>query len=95
MSDPSLLVLASLADGDKHGHAMILDIEAFAGTRLGPGTLYGAITRLEGRGLIRPLSSSDRRQPYKITADGRAYLREQLAGLEQIVRTGLKRLKHA
>jgi DNA-binding PadR family transcriptional regulator len=95
MSDPSLLVLASLADGDKHGHAMILDIEAFAGTRLGPGTLYGAITRLEERGLIRPLSSSDRRQPYKITADGRAYLREQLAELEQIVRTGLKRLKHA
>ena len=95
MSDPSLLVLASLADGDKHGHAMILDIEAFAGTRLGPGTLYGAITRLEERGLIRPLSSSDRRQPYKITADGRAYLREQLAGMEQIVRTGLKRLKHA
>jgi DNA-binding PadR family transcriptional regulator len=95
MSDPSLLVLASLADGDKHGHAMILDIEAFAGTRLGPGTLYGAITRLEERGLIRPLSSSDRRQPYKITADGRAYLREQLAELEQIVRTGLRRLKHA
>jgi DNA-binding PadR family transcriptional regulator len=95
MSDPSLLVLASLADGDKHGHAMILDIEAFAGTRLGPGTLYGAIARLEERGLIRLLSSSDRRQPYKITADGRAYLQEQLAGLEQIVRTGLKRLKHA
>ena len=95
MPDPSLLVLASLADGDKHGHAMILDIEAFAGTRLGPGTLYGAITRLEERGLIRPLSSSDRRQPYKITADGRAYLREQLAELEQIVRTGLRRLKHA
>ena len=83
MADPSLLILASLADGDKHGHAMVADIKAFAGVRLGPGTLYGAITRLEERGLIRPLSSSDRRQPYKITADGRSYLQEQLAGLGQ------------
>ena len=46
MLDPSLLILASLAGGDKHGYAMMEDIEAFAGARLGPGTLYGAITRL-------------------------------------------------
>ena len=49
MSDPTLLVLASLAEGDKHGYAMMEDIERFAGVRLGPGTLYGAITRLEER----------------------------------------------
>ena len=42
-SDPTLLVLASLADGDKHGYAMMTDILAFAGVELGPGTLYGAI----------------------------------------------------
>jgi DNA-binding PadR family transcriptional regulator len=94
MSDPNLLILASLAHGDKHGYAMVADIETFAGVRLGPGTLYGAITRLEERGLIRPVSPSERRQPYRITADGRQYLQEQLAGLEQIVRTGLKRLRH-
>ena len=47
MSDPTLLVLASLADGEKHGYAMMEDIQSFAGVRLGPGTLYGAITRLE------------------------------------------------
>ena len=39
MSDPSLLVLASLADGEKHGYAMMADIQAFAGVELGPGTL--------------------------------------------------------
>jgi DNA-binding PadR family transcriptional regulator len=94
MSDPNLLILASLAHGDKHGYAMVADIETFAGVRLGPGTLYGAITRLEERGLIRPVSPSERRQPYRITPDGRQYLEEQLAGLEQIVRTGLKRLRH-
>jgi DNA-binding PadR family transcriptional regulator len=96
MSDPTLLVLASLVEGDKHGYAMMEDIERFAGVRLGPGTLYGAITRLEQRGWIRPLKSAeDRRQPYTLTADGRRHLEAQLADLNQIVKTGLKRLKYA
>ena len=96
MSDPSLLVLASLADGDKHGYAMMDDIERFAGVRLGPGTLYGAITRLEQRGWIHPVKSAqDRRQPYTLTAEGRRCLEEQLSELNQIVRIGLKRLRHA
>ncbi|MGP0076088.1 MAG: PadR family transcriptional regulator [Bryobacteraceae bacterium] len=96
MSDPTLLVLASLAEGDKHGYAMMEDIERFAGVRLGPGTLYGAITRLEQQGWIRPVKPfEDRRQPYTLTASGRRHLEEQLAGLNQIVGTGQKRLKHA
>jgi DNA-binding PadR family transcriptional regulator len=92
-SDPTLLVLASLADGQKHGYAMIDDIQRFAGVRLGPGTLYGAITRLEDRGWIRAVEAEDRRRPYRLTADGRRYLREQLADLEQVLKTGLRRLK--
>jgi DNA-binding PadR family transcriptional regulator len=95
MSDPNLLVLASLADGDKHGYAMMIDIEEFAGVRLGPGTLYGAITRLEERGLIRAAQSDDRRQPYRLTAEGKRYLQEQLADLDAVVRTGLRRLRNA
>lgn len=94
MSDPTLLVLASLADGDKHGYAMMEDIHRFANIRLGPGTLYGAITRLEERGWIRPVASQDRRQPYTITALGRHYLEEQVASLDRVVQTALKRLKH-
>ena len=95
MSDPSLLVLASLAEGEKHGYAMMLDIEAFAGVKLGPGTLYGAITRLEQHGFIRPVNSEDRRRPYTITPAGRGHLQETLAGLQMVVMTGLSRLKHA
>ena len=95
MSDPTLLVLASLADGDKHGYAMMEDIQRFAKVRLGPGTLYGAITRMEERGWIRPVGSEDRRQPYSITALGRSYLAEQVAALDQVVKTASKRLKHA
>jgi DNA-binding PadR family transcriptional regulator len=93
--DPTLLVLASLADGDKHGYAMMDDIAAFAGVRLGPGTLYGAITRLEERGWIRGLESDDRRRPYRLTAEGRRYLQEQLGALQQFVKVGLKRLRPA
>ena len=95
MSDPTLLVLASLADGDKHGYAMMDDIQRFANIRLGPGTLYGAITRLEQRGWIRPVKSQERRQPYCITSAGRRYLEEKLASLNLVVKIGLTRLKRA
>lgn len=93
MSDPSLLVLASLAAADRHGYAIMEDVENFAGVRLGPGTLYGAITRLEERGWIRPLAGEERRRPYRLTAEGRRHLQEQLTGLQAIVRTGLRRLE--
>jgi DNA-binding PadR family transcriptional regulator len=95
MSDPSILVLSSLAGGDKHGYAMMEDIERFAGVRLGPGTLYGAITRLEEVGWIAPVKAEDRRQPYTITSAGREHLRDQLANLGRIVRAGQRRLGDA
>jgi DNA-binding PadR family transcriptional regulator len=95
MSDPTLLILVSLADGGKHGYSMIEDIHAFAGVRLGPGTLYGAITRLEKLGWIRPIDTDDRRRPYRLTAEGRRYLQEQLANLQQIASAAQRRLKHA
>jgi DNA-binding PadR family transcriptional regulator len=95
VTDPALLILASLAGGEKHGYAMMEDIALFADVRLGPGTLYGAITRLEERGWIRPVEAEDRRKPYCITAAGRHYLEEQMTSLDQVVKTALRRLKHA
>lgn len=92
-SDPPLLVLASLANGPKHGHAMIEDIARLCGTRLGPGTLYGAIARLEQQGWIEPLAPEERRQPYRITAAGLRVLGARLATLQQFTRAGLERLK--
>src|SRR5579863_1489538 len=72
---PATLILASLAEGDKHGYALTKDIEAFAGVRLAPGTLYEALSRLEGQGLIEALESQDRRRPYRLTAAGAVALR--------------------
>jgi DNA-binding PadR family transcriptional regulator len=92
-SDPPLLVLASLAGGPKHGHAMIEDIEQLCGTRLGPGTLYGAIARLEQQGWIEPLPVEERRQPYRITAEGVRVLGAKLATLQHFARAGLRRVE--
>jgi len=75
-NDPPLLLLTSLASGPKHGYALLKDIEEFAGVTLSPGTLYGAITRLEELGLIEPVAEVERRRPYRITTDGRQVLRE-------------------
>ena len=91
-NDPTLLILTSLAAGDKHGYALLQDIEGFAGATLGPGTLYGAIGRLEQRGLIEPVGDSGRRRPYRLTAGGAQELAEALAGLRAITDEGSRRL---
>lgn len=91
-ADRGLLILTSLAGGDKHGYALMQDIEAFAGIRLGPGSLYGALSRLEEDGLIAALPADDRRRPYRITAAGRQVLKEELSAQASISRIGLNRL---
>ena len=91
-SDPALLILSSLADGSKHGYGMMGDIETMTGIRIGAGTMYGALARLEKAGLIKALASTDRRRPYQLTAKGIAALREQLMLLQKLASTGLKRL---
>ena len=92
-SDPPLLVLASLASGPKHGHAMVEDIAGLCGTRLGPGTLYGAIARLEQLGWIEPLAPEERRRPYRITAEGLQVLGAKLKTLQRFTKAGLRRLE--
>lgn len=91
-SDASYLILSSLSGGPKHGYAMMEDIREFSGTQLEPGTLYGAITRLEKKGWIEALPSDERRRPYRITAEGVVSLREQVKTLEQVATVGRKRL---
>ncbi len=91
-NDPPILILTSLAAGEKHGYALLQDIEEFAGVRLGPGTLYGAISRLEDRGLIEAVGRSGRRRPYRLSAAGAQALRAALDGLRTIVEEGSARL---
>jgi DNA-binding PadR family transcriptional regulator len=94
-SEPALLILISLAEEPRHGYSMTEDIEAIAGVRLGPGTLYGALARLESRGLIEPLKSEDRRNPYRLTPFGERALRARLDSMMAVARTGQRRLASA
>ena len=94
-NDATLLILTSLAGGPKHGYVMIEDIESITGVRLGPGTLYGAISRLEAEGMIEALESDDRRRPYQITPAGRRHLESEFGGMKGLIATGLRRLKRA
>jgi DNA-binding PadR family transcriptional regulator len=91
-SDPQFLVLASLAGGPRHGHAMLDDIQSMCGARLGPGTLYGAITRLEQQGWIEPLPADERRKPYRLTEAGQQAFSAKMKTLQRIVAVGAGRL---
>ncbi len=89
---PATLIMSSLADGPKHGYALTKDIEAFAAVRIAPGTLYEALARLEGQGLIEAVESGDRRRPYRLTAVGAEALRNHLAAQRHVADLGLRRL---
>lgn len=94
-AEPALLILVSLAEGPKHGWAMMEDIEANTGLRLGPGTLYAALARLESRGFVAALPAKERRHPYELTAEGVRVLRERLDALARLSALGLGRLVQA
>ena len=94
-SEPALLIQISLADGPKHGYAMTQDIERVSGQKLGPGTLYGAITRLEDAKWSEPLPAEDRRRPYKLTSAGTKVLRARLATMRAMTKAAQARLADA
>jgi DNA-binding PadR family transcriptional regulator len=94
-AEPALLILVSLAGGPKHGYAITEDIASFADVRFGPGSLYGAIARLESRGLIEAMEAEDRRNPYRLTAVGDKALRARLASLQAVAKVGQRRLANA
>lgn len=87
------LILTSLADGEKHGYALTQDVVEFAGVRIAPGSLYEALARLEGQGLIEPVASSDRKRPYRLTAIGAGVLDDYLSAQERLASEGRRRLR--
>ena len=87
-----LYLLMSLSSGSKHGHALMKDVERFAGVHLGPGTLYKALGRLEEDGLVEALPPEERRRPYALTPAGRDALTSSLDHLGSVVAEGRRRL---
>jgi len=94
-AEPALLILVSLAEAPKHGYAIMTDVNTFAASAIGPGTLYAALARLEKRGLIEPMGPEDRRRPYRITVAGADALAAHLAEMRRLVQVGRARLSAA
>jgi DNA-binding PadR family transcriptional regulator len=93
--EPGVLILLSVSDGPKHGYAMTESILAETGIHLGPGTLYGSLSKLVDRGMIVALPSQDRRRPYEITDKGRTALAAQLQTWARVVKAGRAKLSPA
>ncbi len=90
---PMLQILLALADEDRHGYRILLEIEERTGTRLGTGTLYTALQRLMSKRLIeeteeRPAPDLDdaRRRYYRLTPAGREAARREASRLAGVVR---------
>jgi DNA-binding PadR family transcriptional regulator len=91
-NDAQTLVLCVLADGPLHGYAINAAIEELTGERLGAGSLYGALTRLEAKGLIESLEEEGRQRPVRLTPKGRDVLERELLTMARVAAVGLKHL---
>ncbi|HEY3511387.1 PadR family transcriptional regulator [Kribbella sp. NPDC051137] len=91
-NDSQTLVLSVLADGPKHGYAINNAIEELTGQRLGAGSLYGALTRLEAKGLIETLEEQGRQRPVRLTTAGREVLEKELRAMAKVANAGLRSL---
>jgi DNA-binding PadR family transcriptional regulator len=91
-NDAQTLVLCALADGPLHGYAINTAIEDLTGQRLGPGSLYGALARLDAKGLVESLEDSGRQRPVRLTDAGRDVLERELRAMARVAEVGLRRL---
>ena len=80
-----------------HGYGVMQFVEEVSGgsVKIGPGTLYGAVSTLEEAKLIEMVREEGRRKEYQLTEKGKAVLNAQLDRLEQMVGLGKKALKEA
>ncbi|SFY45049.1 methyltransferase domain-containing protein [Streptomyces atratus] len=83
-NDAQMLVLCALTDGPLHGYAINAAIEQVSGHRLGPGSLYGALARLEAKQLVKPLEGKGRQRPVCLTPAGRELLEQEALSMARL-----------
>ncbi len=94
-------ILVTLAEGERHGYSIMQDLDTRTGgkLRVGPGTLYAALKRLAGEGLVQELddteSAGERRRVYRITPFGRAVALAEMKRMEGLVRQAKAHLREA
>ena len=91
-----LHILLALATGDKHGYAIMREVEVLTdgAVTMGPGTLYGAVKKMLSAGLVEesderpdPELDDERRRYYRITGLGGRVLDAEVARMEKLART--------
>jgi DNA-binding PadR family transcriptional regulator len=93
LREPTFFILLSLANGRKHGYAIMKEVEGLSNGKivLSNGTLYGALTRLLDQGLIErfsvdePPESGRPRKVYRLSQDGRGVLNAEINRLENML----------
>ena len=93
MTETMFYILLSLAE-PRHGYGVFLYVRELTGgrIRLGAGTIYNSLARLERDGLIRLHSETDRRKLYHILGNGRAVLKGELTRMEELLTNGRKNI---
>jgi PadR family transcriptional regulator, regulatory protein PadR len=101
LGDVDTSILAVLADGDLHGYAILAEVRELSdgGVRLGTGTMYGALERLQDNGMVR-VAAEDvvdgrTRRYYRLTDAGRHALVAELERRDQLVNAARRRLAGA
>ena len=97
LSEAVFLILSSLAEGPRHGYAILQDVEALTSgrVRMSTGTLYGALRRLLADGVVRRFAESQPlrdRQAYELTASGRQALAAEVARMRSLATVAAERL---
>jgi DNA-binding PadR family transcriptional regulator len=90
-----LAILIALADGEKHGYAVMKETSVIApGVKMGPGTLYGALDRMRDAGLVEESDTTDdvRRRYYRITPRGLEVLSVETQRMKSVVAVATRRL---
>lgn len=99
LRDPTFLILVALSDEERHGYAIISEVEKISSgrVRLGPGTLYGSLDRLSEQGLIRSTRTEvvegRHRRYYAITDQGLSAAHEESARRSDLLRATRSRLR--
>jgi DNA-binding PadR family transcriptional regulator len=106
LREPTFFILLSLAEGDKHGYAILKDVETLSNdrVRLSTSTLYEALARLLDQGLVARVTAASGdtvvvnnpgrpRKLYQLTHTGRRVLGAEFARLQGLVATAQRRLE--
>ena len=105
LREPTFFILLSLIEGDKHGYAILKDVEALSGRRvqLSTSTLYEALARLLDQGLVTKVTAVSHKETtsahpgrprkfYQLTQDGQRVVNAELIRLQGLVATAQQRL---